>query len=54
MIYLPDPTVGVRGILRQIVASLGARPLVHHVTLVPQATKPSRPSTSNAAGSPSW
>jgi len=36
IIYLPNPTVGVRGIHHQIVAALGARPLVHHATLVPQ------------------
>lgn len=36
ILYLPNPTVGVRGIHHQIVAALGARPLVHHATLVPQ------------------
>jgi type II secretory pathway predicted ATPase ExeA len=36
IIYLPNPTVGVRGIHHQIVATLGHRPLVHHATLVPQ------------------
>jgi type II secretory pathway predicted ATPase ExeA len=36
VIYLPNPTVGVRGIHHQIVAALGARPLTHHATLVPQ------------------
>jgi type II secretory pathway predicted ATPase ExeA len=38
IIYLPNPTVGVRGIHHQIVTALGAQPLVHHATLVPQAT----------------
>jgi type II secretory pathway predicted ATPase ExeA len=37
IIYLPDPTIGVRGINHQIVAALGGQPLVHHATLVPQA-----------------
>src|SRR3954464_1380375 len=40
IIYLPNPTIGVRGILaipHQIVAALGGQPLVHHATLVPQA-----------------
>jgi type II secretory pathway predicted ATPase ExeA len=37
VIYLPNPTVGVRGIHHQIVAALGGQPLVHHATLVPQA-----------------
>ena len=37
LIYLPNPTVGVRGIHHQIVASLGGQPLTHHATLVPQA-----------------
>jgi hypothetical protein len=36
IIYLPNPTVGVRGIHHQIVAALGARPLTHHATVVPQ------------------
>ncbi len=36
IIYLPNPTVGVRGIHHQIVAALGGHPLVHHATLVPQ------------------
>jgi type II secretory pathway predicted ATPase ExeA len=36
VIYLPNPTVGVRGIHHQIVAALGGQPLVHHATLVPQ------------------
>jgi len=33
VIYLPDPTVGVRGIHHRIVASLGGQPLTHHATL---------------------
>ena len=37
VIYLPDPTVGVRGIHHRIVASLGGQPLTHHATLAPQA-----------------
>ena len=36
IIYLPNPTVGVRGIHHQIVTALGRQPLVHHATLVPQ------------------
>ena len=36
IIYLPNPTVGVRGIHHQIAAALGQRPLTHHATLVPQ------------------
>lgn len=38
IIYLPNPTVGVRGIHHQIVTALGGQPLIHHATLVPQAT----------------
>jgi type II secretory pathway predicted ATPase ExeA len=37
IIYLPDPTVGVRGIHHRIVAALGGQPLTHHATLAPQA-----------------
>ena len=36
IIYLPNPTVGVRGIHHQIVTALGAPPATHHATLVPQ------------------
>ncbi len=36
-IYLPNPTIGVRGIHHQIVQALGGQPLVHHATLLPQA-----------------
>ncbi|MCA1675971.1 MAG: ExeA family protein [Actinobacteria bacterium] len=36
IIYLPNPTVGVRGIHHQILAALGRQPLVHHATLLPQ------------------
>jgi type II secretory pathway predicted ATPase ExeA len=39
VIYLPNPTVGVRGVNHQIVAALGGQPLVHHATLVPQAAE---------------
>jgi type II secretory pathway predicted ATPase ExeA len=37
VIYLPNPTIGVRGVHHQIVLALGGQPLVHHATLVPQA-----------------
>ena len=36
IIYLPNPTVGVRGIHHHIVAALGGNPCIHHATLVPQ------------------
>jgi type II secretory pathway predicted ATPase ExeA len=36
VIYLPNPTIGVRGIHHHIVQALGGQPLVHHATLVPQ------------------
>lgn len=39
IIYLPNPTIGVRGIHHQIVTALGGHPLVHHATLVPQAAE---------------
>ncbi|GAA5107712.1 ExeA family protein [Haloechinothrix salitolerans] len=37
VIYLPDPTVGVRGVLGAIVTALGQHPRFHHATLIPQA-----------------
>ena len=36
-IYLPNPTVGVRGMLHHIVAALGQVPAFHTATLAPQA-----------------
>ena len=38
IIYLPNPTVGARGIYTQIVAGLGATPRFYRATLIPQAT----------------
>jgi type II secretory pathway predicted ATPase ExeA len=38
IIYLPNPTLGVRGIHHQIVTALGGQPLVHHATRLPQTT----------------
>ncbi len=37
VIYLPNPSVGVRGIHHAIVAALGGIPKPHHATLTPQA-----------------
>lgn len=37
LIYLPDPTVGARGIYHRIVSALGGRPSFHNAALVPQA-----------------
>ena len=53
VIYLPDPTVGVRGIHHRIVASLGGQPLTHHATLAPKPPMRSPPNTPNGAGPPS-
>jgi type II secretory pathway predicted ATPase ExeA len=36
-IYIPDPTVGARGIYHHIVTALGAKPSFHNAALVPQA-----------------
>ena len=37
VIYLGDPTVGVRGLYSAIVASLGVTPRFHRASLIPQA-----------------
>lgn len=37
LIYIPDPTIGARGIYHHIVTALGARPSFHNAALVPQA-----------------
>jgi type II secretory pathway predicted ATPase ExeA len=37
LIYIPDPTVGARGIYHHIVCALGGRPSFHNAALVPQA-----------------
>jgi len=37
LIYIPDPTVGARGVYHHIVAALGGTPSFHNAALVPQA-----------------
>jgi type II secretory pathway predicted ATPase ExeA len=37
LVYIPDPTVGARGIYHHIVSTLGGRPSFHNASLVPQA-----------------
>jgi type II secretory pathway predicted ATPase ExeA len=37
LIYIPDPTVGARGIYHHIVTALGGHPSFHNAALVPQA-----------------
>jgi type II secretory pathway predicted ATPase ExeA len=37
LIYIPDPTVGARGIHHHVVAALGGKPSFHNAALVPQA-----------------
>lgn len=37
LIYIPDPTVGARGIYHHIVTALGGKPSFHTAALVPQA-----------------
>jgi type II secretory pathway predicted ATPase ExeA len=36
-IYIPDPTVGARGIYHHVVTALGGKPSFHNAALVPQA-----------------
>jgi type II secretory pathway predicted ATPase ExeA len=36
VIYLPDPTIGVRGIHHHIVSALGGQPSFHNAALIPQ------------------
>lgn len=38
-IYLPNPTIGVRGMLTHIVSTLGHTPAFHTATLAPQAAE---------------
>lgn len=37
LIYIPDPTVGARGIYHHLVGALGGKPSFHNAALVPQA-----------------
>ena len=37
LIYIPDPTVGARGIYHHLVLALGGKPSFHNAALVPQA-----------------
>ena len=53
LIYIPDPTVGARGIYHHIVTALGGRPSFHNAALVPQAATRWPPNTPNGAASPS-
>ncbi|MGH3469160.1 MAG: ExeA family protein, partial [Thermocrispum sp.] len=36
LIYIPDPTVGARGIYHHVVTALGGKPSFHNAALVPQ------------------
>lgn len=36
LIYIPDPTIGPRGIFHQIVTALGGLPRFHNASLIPQ------------------
>ncbi len=37
LIYIPDPTVGARGLYHHVVTALGGKPSFHNAALVPQA-----------------
>jgi len=37
LVYIPDPTVGARGIHHHLVVALGGKPSFHNAALVPQA-----------------
>src|SRR5262249_35303776 len=37
LVYIPDPTVGARGVFHHIVTALGGRPSFHTAALIPQA-----------------
>ena len=52
VIYLPNPSVGVRGMLHHIVSALGQVPSFYTATLVPQAAARWPPNTPNAAAPP--
>ncbi|MBF6208344.1 hypothetical protein IU483_30355 [Streptomyces gardneri] len=39
MIYLPNPSIGVRGMLHRIVASLGHRPAYHTAVPAPETAE---------------
>jgi len=54
VIYLPNPTIGVRGIHHQIVAALRGQPLVHHATLVPRATDALATEQAQRGRTPCW
>jgi type II secretory pathway predicted ATPase ExeA len=50
LIYLGNPSVGVRGINHAIVSALGGVPKTHHATLTPQAMDLLAPSGSARTG----
>ena len=54
IVYLPNPSVGVRGLLRHIVAALGQTPSFYTATLAPQAADALAAETLSVAGLLSW
>lgn len=52
VIYLPNPSVGTRGIYHAIVTALGGLPRFHNCALVPQAADALPPRHPNAAAPP--
>ncbi|ETZ96531.1 hypothetical protein I546_6684 [Mycobacterium kansasii 732] len=53
-IYLANPTVGVRGMLTHIVATLGHTPAFHRSALTPQAAEALATEHAERAETPSW
>ena len=54
IIYLANPTIGVRGMLIHIVAALGHTPAFHKATLAPRPPTPWPANTQSAAATRSW
>ncbi len=54
LIYLPNPTVGTRGIHHAIVCALGGTPRPHRATLIPQATDALATEHAERGRTPCW
>jgi type II secretory pathway predicted ATPase ExeA len=52
LIYIPDPTVGARGVYHHIVTALGSKPSFHTAALIPQARNALAAETSERGRTP--
>ncbi len=54
VIYLGNPSLGMRGLYSTIVSTLGGVPRFHRASLIPRPKRPWRPRSTNGDGGWSW